>query len=206
MYISSRPYRFCAGALLLSWLTASPAAAEADHGEHRHAEAHVHGEGQLSVASDGSELQLSLVAPAGNFLGFEHQPENDDEMAAARALHEQLMEYDRQFEINSEAGCSVTDKSVVVPGVVTVASPDADHRTHEGDHDDAHGHQEPDAPHADVEANYTLTCEAVGSLASLHVKLFDLHPGFSKIEAVYLLENRQSLQTLEPDSSVLLFR
>lgn len=243
----------------------------------RHHDSHVHGQGELSVATDGDQLQINLKAPAADLLGFEHAPRNKEEMGAVAALKTQLKDMDALFALGGEARCALNDVTFHLDGLDDAGSDKHEHKHHndkadeegghergdhqngahedakhkEGDHAASHDHDSKDAKdtggashahahdddhadahndghesahqehdhqkdghkedshqqhHADIEVNYALTCGAVQSLSSLTVKLFDLYPKFSEIEAVYLLEDKQSAHTLRSDNRVLNFR
>ena len=58
--------------LLTAWLMSSSAFADSDP--------HVHGGvSTLSIAVDGSTLEMRLVAPGNDLVGFEHAPSSDED-------------------------------------------------------------------------------------------------------------------------------
>ncbi len=71
-------------AVLLSLMLVAPAAMAHDH---RHHDAHVHGQANVDLAVDGPVLELALTAPGMGILDFERPPASEVEGAAlARAL------------------------------------------------------------------------------------------------------------------------
>jgi len=258
---------------------AAQASDEHDAEARRHHDSHVHGQGELSVATDGDQLQINLKAPAADLLGFEHAPQNEEEMGAVAALKSQLKDMDALFALGGAARCALNDVTFHLGGLDDAGSDKHEHKhdndkadedgghehgdhqdeahedakhkdgdhaashdhdskdtkdtggashahAHDDDHADAnesayqehehkheHDHQKDgdkedshEQHHTDIEVTYALTCGAVQSLSSLTVKLFDLYPKFSEIDAVYLMEDKQSAHTLRTEDRVLNFR
>lgn len=181
--------RFALTALLLCWqLTLL-----ADETKHHHHSAHVHDVTHLSLISEDAHLRLELQGAAAGFLGFEHAPENNEEMHAVATLKQQLQVSDNVFLINSEARCSLQTAAIRLPGL----EHDTSHKNHIDDHDEGH---------ADVEAHYDFTCHFIDEITTVTVTLFEHFTGIKTVEAIYLLEDRQSAQTLRPDRPVLQLR
>lgn len=175
----------------------------ADNGsEHRHHGAHVHGHGDLSFAADDNQVQVYLKAPADNFLGFEHAPQNDEQAAAISALKMQLKDMGGLFQINEAAKCSLNEVVTVLPDFAVDQHSDHDTEGHHHAHDEEEYERHP----SDVEVTYDLTCGSLQSLKSVTVKVFDLYPGFEEIDAVVLMDHKQFAQTLTPGNAVLKLR
>ena len=206
--------------MVLSLCRPAPVYADADEAARRQHDAHVHDVAHLSLISEGAHLRLELRGAAAGFLGFEHAPKSEDEIHAIAALRDQLQAVDGLFRIDAEARCSMDAIAIAMPGLEHRAgNPDHDdhhHQTSDDDHhhqtsDDDHHHQASHdeshgAGHADIEAHYDFTCRSVDALETVTVTLFDHFPGFETVEAVYLLDDRQSAQTLRPGRSVLRLR
>ena len=103
-------------------------------GAEAHGQAHVHGqaEASLTIGRDGA-LQVELIAPAGDIVGFEHAPRSEAEHRALRRLEEQLA--DPLVSVPSRAGCSLAHAEISGPG-----AEDSRHHDHAG-HDHAQGHE-----------------------------------------------------------------
>ena len=54
--------------------------------------AHEHGVGQLSIAIEGNEVEIELVVPGADAVGFEHAARTDSERKAVVAAAEKLKE------------------------------------------------------------------------------------------------------------------
>ncbi|MCG8506142.1 MAG: DUF2796 domain-containing protein [Sphingomonadales bacterium] len=172
--------------------------AHADAGERRQHDAHVHDVAHLSLISDGARLRLELQGAAAGFVGFEHAPQSDDESRAVAALKDRLRAVDSLFQIDAEARCSLDEIAIDMSGL--------EHHAEHPYHDDDHHQTFHEGGHADIEAQYDFTCRSIDALETVAVTLFDHFPGFETVEAVYLLDDRQSAQTLRPGRAVLRLR
>lgn len=183
------------GVTMVALILSCPAAvhADADEAARRQHGAHIHDVAHLSLISDGAHLRLELEGAAAGFLGFEHAPQSEDESRAVAALKDRLRAIDSLFQINAAARCSPDEIAIDMPGL-------EDHAEHSG-HDTDH-----DGGHTDIEARYDFTCRSIDALETVAVTLFDHFPGFETVEVVYLLDDRQSAQTLRPGRSLLRLR
>ena len=129
-------------------------------GTHSHAaqEAHVHGIAELTIAIEGNEVEMMLVSPAANILGFEHKPKTPEQNARITSASETLGSYGSVISFTG-AACSPVEQDVYMPFESEhVAHSDEtdehDHHDHDHEHHDAdhhrkeHDHEEHD-PHED---------------------------------------------------------
>lgn len=188
------------GAMTVALSVCFPTAvhAHADEAERRQHDAHVHDVAHLSLISDGAQLRLELEGAAAGFLGFEHAPRNEDESRAVAALKDRLRMIDSLFQIDAKARCSLDAIAIDMAGL--------EHHAEHQDHDHDHHHADHDGGHADIKAQYDFTCRSIEALETVAVTLFDHFPGFETVEAVYLLDDRQSAQALRQDRPVLRLR
>ena len=74
------------------------------------------------------------------------------------------------------------------------------HDKHSHEHHDEHNHQHHDennlTNHAEVIASYRYTCNDITNLTGMTVKFFSNFPKLEKIDAVWLIGNKQGVQTL----------
>ena len=82
------------------------------------------------------------------------------------------------------------------------------HDEHSHEHHDEHSHEHHDEPnhehhdennltnHAEVIASYRYTCNDITNLTGMTVKFFSNFPKLEKIDAVWLIGNKQGVQTL----------
>jgi hypothetical protein len=111
----------------------------------RSAGAHVHGASALTIATAGANVEMRLVAPGSDIVGFERQARSDAERAAVDAALQTLKDPLALFAFAPDAGCSVTSASAEF----TADHDDDDH--HEGE-DHEHGDEDHEGEeHADEE-------------------------------------------------------
>jgi Protein of unknown function (DUF2796) len=138
--------------------------------------AHVHGIAVLQIAVDGSTVSLSLESPLENLLGFEHAPRNDAEQVAVRALRERLNKPETLFVPTPAARCAATSVKLASP--VFEAQP-------------------MNSVHADLDAEFTFTCERPEALRDLEVRLFDGFPATRHIDVQVVAPRGQSAARLD---------
>ena len=173
---------------------------------------HVHGVVELGVVVEGSTVAVSLNAPLSDVVGFEHAPENDEQLERIRRAAALLANADAMFGLAAAADCRISDTSVDGPAYVMQhlaedhAGPeDSDHGHHdthdshgaESGHDehaepDSHGHDEHAEPdghghddseeHAEVNANYEWACGNVSDLESLALRFTESFAGVETIK------------------------
>lgn len=158
---------------------------EHDH-DHDSLGAHEHGVAQLNAVLDGQTLELELVSPAMNLVGFEHAAKSDADkakVASARALLEKPQEL---FSL-AAGDCSVDKQELESPLF------EATKHAHDGDHSDIHAH-------------YQLDCKQAGALKQLDLgKLFKHFPATEKIQVQLIGPNGQQGVELTPDKPTLSF-
>ena len=175
--------------VLIAAASAVPAA-EREHGPH------VHGVGQLNVAAEGKVVEVELIAPGADVVGFEHRAENDADKTAVAAAEATLKAGDRLFAFPGEAGCRLgnTDiKSMMVE--------DDDHEEEEDAHKDADAHE----AHASFHAHYQFLCDSLDRLEHLDVKLFERFPSMRTLQVQVISPRGQGARELTPASPRLRF-
>ncbi|MEM7707248.1 MAG: DUF2796 domain-containing protein [Pseudomonadota bacterium] len=139
-----------AGATAAVLMTAAPVAAQ-----------HVHGRIEVGVVVEGSVLAVSVQAPLGDIIGFEHEPRNTDQESTLSDAAKLLVDAGGMFAIPDAAGCTVKSISISGPDFVaeklrgmasngsnlTVATYSADqdlgHSESHGDSlEESHGHED----------------------------------------------------------------
>lgn len=171
-------------------LTLAGAALAHDHEGHRQHGAHVHGLADMNIAVDGEVLEIELVAPAANIVGFEHAPRTDEQHAALDAAKQRLREADTIFGIDPAAECRASH--------VEVHSTLEDADDHDHHHHDDHAHDH-DHAHSDIVAQYRFECARPERLAGLDVRLFEPFPGNEAIQVQVLTATSQDGLRLTPE-------
>jgi hypothetical protein len=164
-------------------LLSSVATASDDHDDHHSSHgAHVHGEATLTMALEGSDVEISLESPAANIIGFEYKASTEEEkrieVQAARALKSATM--------FSFAGATCELEKVVV------VLPDA--------------HKERHAEHSEVTANYHYRCENLNKLQQVATDLFKEFPKLEKVDAMWVSASGQGAEELSAKKPVMRIR
>ncbi len=196
--------------VLLLPLTYSHAHEEHHHHEHEEASslgAHEHGAARLNAALDGKRLELELISPAMNLLGFEHAPANAADEAKIASVRSQLEQPQALFGLPAAAGCSVSEQQLA--GELLGSAHAGYQRGDQHDHKQEHKHDHDDheaAGHSDIEAHYQFDCSNPEALRALELKgLFESFPGTEKIQVQLIGPNGQQGAELTPARSQLPF-
>lgn len=138
---------------------------------------HEHGVARLDVATEGTRLAIALQAPLDGFLGFERAPRSDAERKAAADLMARLKAPEGLFTPDPAAGCRFERAEVKAPVLEPGAKP-------------AKGE------HADLEAEFSYTCNQPQALRTLDVGLFEAYKRLQRIEVQVAGAKAQSKITL----------
>lgn len=169
----------------------------------RHEEAHQHGVSALNVAVDGNTVAVELAGPMVNFVGFEHEPGNEDEQAALDQAVSRLNDPAGLLALNSQAECSTVSASVLTP----VAEADEAHDEEHGEdsaHDDDHAdHDDEHEGHLEIHASYEFLCQHPGRLNFIDLRLFSVFPATESVAAQVLGVSSVLVQELSPGDTRL---
>lgn len=113
--------------------------------------AHEHGHAQLNVAIEDEGIELELIAPGADIVGFEHAPGSDEDRAAVAAAVTKFQA--GLFSFPKAAGCALE-----ATGVYSALLPDgkpvhAGEHHHDADHKDEHPHDDKHDDHKDEHAH-----------------------------------------------------
>ena len=89
---------------------------------------HVHGESELTIAFENQRLEIELLSPAMNIVGFEHKAKTDDEIAAVNKAMALLRHHDEMFTL-SNGDCELINYSVDVSSVSVLIGVESNHTT-----------------------------------------------------------------------------
>lgn len=196
-----------AAGLMLAGGWPAAQASEEQHG------AHVHGVGQLNLAWDGEEVEIELIAPGVDIVGFEHAPESAEDKRAVEAAAERLRDASALFAFPAAAGCAL-EEAEVESGLLEDHDEhdhdehdhDHDHdHGHEGEHEDEHGHGEGEEVHAEFHAHYHFACSRPEALSHLDVGFFDVFPSAQELEVQMVTPRGQDARELTARDARLTF-
>jgi len=198
-------------ASLLCWPTAV-IWAEFSNQSH-HFGAHVHGEAELFVAYEDHHLEIQIISPAANILGFEHRPSTDQQWQMVENA-KAVLEAPAQIFTFDGTKCTVSSTQVDMP---FTDNHDHDQKQHnEQAHTDHHQdenevdlkeHGPADhADHADHEnhtevvATYGFHCQDQ-TLKAINLGLFEPFPNIESIDAQWTTQTSQSSKELDSTQS-----
>lgn len=163
-------------------------------------DSHVHGLSELTIAIEKKTLEVEIISPSINLVGFEHRAKTEEDITTVKKVIKQL---NNQNNIISFSGgnCLLTDKSIDVSSIID------DHylknKTH-NDHDE-HEHEN-HTNHYDIVSYYLYHCEKASTLTTITVKMFDHFLGTNQITARWVNEQQQGSQTLSPTKNIIKLR
>lgn len=178
--------------------------------EERHGNAHQHGVSKLKLAIDGTGLEMEIVSPGSDIVGFEHPPANAADRQAIAKAAAIFRDAGKLFAFPAGTGCRLVSTEVEAP------SGDGDGpEKHEGEkhghdkhHDEKHHHAKEakkDDHHSEFHSHYRYTCGNPEKLTHIDVKLFDQFPRAREIEVEAITPSRQFARELTPSSPRLKF-
>lgn len=137
--------------------------------------AHEHGHAQLQIAIVGNQIDLFLLSPAVNLVGFEHAPENEEQTLAM----EELTRWSSQTPVINTANGSCSIQSHALHASWSEHHEDDHDHEHEHEHADEHDHEH---GHADLELSQTLTCAGLAEASSLTTPLITQFTGMKRLD------------------------
>ena len=208
-------------AVSLVSLFAVPALAE---GEKRELGAHEHGHSALNIAIEGERVEMELVAPGADIVGFEHEAESAEDKAAVEQAEAKLGKPLSLFGFADAAGCVVETAAIEIEG--------EDHHDEHGDeahahaeeehHDEEHAEHEhheegeehadhdehaDEASHNEFHAEYALNCSAPDALEGINfAAFFEAFAGAEEVEVTVISEKGQSSYEVERDAPAVDFQ
>ena len=172
--------------------------AHVHHDEVRHADAHVHGQGELNFAVEGSELHMELMMPAHDVLGFESITTKAQQQQLDEALHK--LEAESLWSLSAQAECQLSSAHASTTGHDHGHSEHKSSHSHDDhvhDHAHAHGHaHDHDHDHMDIAVSYVFQCKNADNLTQLSTSLFETFPRSEMIRVQGFTASGQLSETM----------
>ena len=204
-----KPFAFTVPGPVGAALFLVPLMAGAAEHEKREHDAHEHGQGLLTVVTEGDELAIEFRMPAVNVVGFEHEPSTDEQRRAVEEALAVFRRADSLFVLPESARCRVEEVEVELAGMAHEEGEAHEHEKHDehdkhdkhGEHDEHEGHDE--EAHSELHGEYHFHCEAPDALDRLEVRLFEHLSNAEEIEAQIVTATMQAATDLRPGNTVL---
>lgn len=165
------------GYLLLFAATPVLAADQSDAPGHEAHGSHVHGEAQLTLATDGDLLEIMLESPAANLLGFEHIPATAAEQQVWQQ-QQSMLKSGQWLQLPAAAQCVLRQQQLNDPWAKA-------------------GH------HADISLSLSYQCKAAELLNEVRFTLFPQAADLQQITVQWVSGGQQGAATLSAKQPVL---
>jgi hypothetical protein len=139
--------------------------------------AHVHGQAQLMLATDGDLLEVMLESPAANLLGFEQAPATDAQQNAWQQ-QQALLKSGRWLQLPVAAQCVLQQQQLNNPWAGA-------------------------GQHADISISLSYKCTAPEVLAEVKLTLFTEAADLQRIAVQWVSGGQQGAATLSAKQPVL---
>lgn len=176
-------------------------------GSKREVGKHEHGHSAVNIAIEGGRVEMELIAPGSDIVGFEHAATSEADKAAVEQAEVVLGEPLALFGFADAAGCVVEMAAVGIEG-------EEHHNEHEDDaHADEEHHEkgeyakaedEGEASHNEFHAAYSLTCSAPDALDGIDFAgFFGAFARAEEVELTFISEKGQASYEVERDAPVV---
>lgn len=170
--------------------------------------AHEHGHSAINIAIEGDRVEMEMIAPGADVVGFEHVATSEADKAAIEQAEVTLGEPLALFGFADAAGCVVENVAVEIEGEErhdehgTETHADEEHHE-EGEHTEVE-EGEGEASHNEFHAAYALTCSAPDALDGIDfAAFFRAFSGAEEVKVTVISEKGQASYEVERDAPVL---
>jgi len=168
-------------------------------------DAHVHGLSELTIAMDAKTIELQLISPAMNLVGFEYKASSKQDIAAVKKAKLLLEQQDSLFLI-AGGDCEHLSTSIDSDGLLQAGAHE-DQEKHDDHHDhekhEDHSEHDQGETHSEMVASYSFTCKDTSKLSSIKVALFASFPGIHKVNTLWVTPSKQGSSMLSAKNSTI---
>ena len=166
--------------------------------------AHEHGVGQISIAVEGTTVEIELIVPGADAVGFENNAVSDDDKEKVANATKALRIVDKIITLSPEAKCHVEE--IEVHSGFLENKQDKPHRDH--DHtpkDTGKQNNTQKEEHSEFTAHYHFKCEKPERLNGAQVGFFATFPSARELDAKWITPKGQGAKELTANSPKLVF-
>ncbi|MEZ5732534.1 MAG: DUF2796 domain-containing protein [Paracoccaceae bacterium] len=176
---------------LLASVAATPLLAQ----ETREMDAHVHGVSTLELAVENGTLEMNLLSPGMDIVGFEYEASTDADKDAVEAAIRTMLVPENIVTLPEAAECRVSEVLAHLragdhdheEGEEHDHAADADHEAEEHAEGEEHDHED-GAEHSEFHVRYIFACEHPEELTAIAFPFFERFENATEIEAQYVTE------------------
>lgn len=186
--------------VLLASVAATPLLAQ----ETREMDAHVHGVSTLELAVEGNVVEIDLLSPGMDIVGFEYESSSDADKEAVEAAIRAMLVPQNIFTLPQAADCRLTkvlahlhsgdhdheegeDHGLLEEAGHDGHAEDEEHEYEEHAEGEDHDHEE-SAKHSEFRASYSFACEHPEELKTVEFPFFESFENAQEIEAQYVTD------------------
>lgn len=190
--------------------------------ETRELDAHVHGVSTAEIAIEHGKIEIKLLSPGMDIVGFEYGASSAKDKDAVEAAIRQFLAPDEIVTLPEAASCRLTEVLAHLHSGEHdhhYEEHDDEHEEHDDDHahdeghdDDGHDHEEhaedeheEGAEHSEFHVRYIFACEDEDALTSVSFPFFERFENAQEIEVKFVTETGAGTAELTRDASVLTF-
>jgi hypothetical protein len=167
--------------------------------------AHVHGLAVLEIAIDSETVQVNLITPLHNLVGFEHAPGNEKQRQAVKSMASKLRQAGNLFILAPAAQCRSTvvrlESSVLSPDLLMPAPLAGKSTDRNAAGTGNKSRVNPPDAHGELEAVWQFQCSNPRALQGMDVKLFEGFPGLQRLDVRIAGPKGQASARLSPLST-----
>ena len=147
---------------------------------------------------EGNEVEIELIVPGSDVVGFEHLPSSESERQAVIMGAKTLRDDSGIVILSPKAGCRVED--VEISSGLMKNRKDEHKHDHKAEHKDEHNEV-----HAEFNAHYHFHCDHPEKLTGAKVGFFKVFPTARELEVKWITPAGQGAAELTGDSPSLKF-
>lgn len=182
--------------------------------------AHVHGVSEMTIAIEKQNVEIEIISPALNFVGFEHQATTEQEVNQVNNAKSILSQFDALFSFTGN-DCKLVKQDIDVSSVIgelgqanelqqANEQERHEHRHEQGHHEKDHHehqhgqhHQVMHNSHNDITVHYQILCSKADTLLSISTFLFEHFPKLLQLKVMWINNVQQGGITLDPKSTTI---
>jgi len=168
---------------------------------HHNSDAHVHGEADATIAMIGSSLEIELVSPAHNLVGFEYKARTPAEIAEVKQAESVLVNPTQMFRLKG-GECNLSTVSIDSGSLL---------KNEDNHHDHGHSHDHSDLEenkvdkHSNFKVKYSISCGSDSLPKSIEFLLFKHFKNLDRINVKWISGNGQGAKRLTASDSIIGF-
>lgn len=155
--------------------------------------AHQHGHADLQMAIENERVDLLLLSPAYNLIGFEHKPRTEEQRKRVQDAE--------QWASENTLVNTVDGSCTLVSSAMHAGWKEAKDNEHKHDHGHSHSHDhdhDHDSGHADIEITQTLNCPNLSESAQFETGLMARFPELQHLNVQWVGPLGQGATRLSP--------